>query len=83
MQPQEPPKPPKPSAGTVMAYWSLAQAVTQIAQGTQRVIAEDETIQADSELKKIAYKMMTSMEELQLALVARIPVAREKAELEE
>jgi len=80
--PPEPPKPPKPADGSVMAYWAIAQAVTQIAQGTQRVIAEDETINSDPELKAMAVKLMTDLETLSVALVKRIPAARAKAEEE-
>jgi len=80
MSPPEPPKPPKPEDGSVMAYWAIAQAVSQIAQGTQRVIAEDNTIQADPELKAIADKLMKDLESLSIALVTRIPEARAKQE---
>ena len=78
--PQEPPKPPKPEDGSVMAYLALAEAICKIGQGTQRVIVEDGTILSDPELKKMAFKLMTDLEMLNVALVKRIPAAREKEE---
>ena len=62
---QPPPAPPaKPITNSKAAIWQLVQMLSQLAQGFQKVVADDETVQANDDMKKQGEVVMTALHDM-------------------